>query len=330
MGFVTEILHTRNREAAVRALVERYDRVLVRNKNNLWNPLRLRRAQLQDLKPFIVLNPQEFDTELAGWNERGGVLLYDRAYVALENIGAHPAQLISECPLSLQQLDSYIEGTSELAVVYRPPNWNEHRRWIRSNVPSAERCQRLWELVGAAPERPDIAGPLGFCTKGCRVVSERDAQVHLGARSAELQCVRRAFLLPRAFKAVWRVVPRIAPDDPTLVDVYDFIDKRCPTVDGARLVVPGIISRHTRHWKVAIRQLERRGAVSLPGALFCYYLGDVTPHWERLDARQRVAERRLEEIIAKIEASPEFNPKRAPPSPRLPAHPARSRSLSAA
>jgi len=325
---VTEIVHTRNREETARELLRRYGRVLVRNKNNLWNPLRLRRAALADLNPFIVLNPQEFDTQLAAWNREGGLCIYDRAYVALENIAAHPAQLISECPISIPQLDAWTEGTSEIAVVYRPPNWNEHRRWVRSNFPRAEQCRRLYDFIAAAPACPEVAAAVGMRLTA-PVVAERQAQAYMGMRSAELGCARRAMLPPRAFKMVWQVSPRIAPlGEPTLSAAYAFLDE-CPQLEGARLVVPAEISKRVRHWKVAMRLLERRGHVAVRDTLFCYDLDEIVPHWERLDARQRTADTRLEEIIARVEASAEFNPQ-ALPTPRLPAHPARTRLSSVA
>lgn len=318
------ILQTRNREAAARVLAKKYDRVFIRNKNITWNPLRMRRVKISDLAPFIVMSQPEFDAQLEAWNRDGGMVIYDRTYTQYENVAAHQAQLVCECPASITELEAWTEGASEVAVVFRPPNWKEHYRYVRNTRPEAALCRRLYDLVAAAPTHPGLRDALEL-RDGLRVLPEAPTAEALGLTTAQLRHVRKALFPPWAFRGVWQVVPRTPPHDATLAGVYHWIVNECPKVDGAHICNGMNMMKHVRFWKLAIRALDRCGAVGVRDTLYYYYLDRVNPHWDRLDARRRVAEGRLAQVIKKIEQAAEltlpavhspqsaFLPRRAPP-----------------
>lgn len=315
MGFCpVQHLHTRHLEDTARALAGAHDRVLVRNKNVLWQPIRLRRAKLADLAPFIVLNPPAFDSELAAWNERGGMLIYDRAYQRAENIAAHHAQFIVECPLSVQDLDNYVDGTRDLAVIYRPPSWREHERCVGLLWPSAELCRRYYDLVQAAPKSGALAKALDL-PEGFTVANDDWMSEQLGLSTAELWRVRNATFRMRDFRMVNQVIPRIAPEDRTLAELYHYIVREFPAMNGVHLIVGSALTKAARHWKVALRDLARCGAIERKETFFCHLPDVMPPHWFKIDAEHRRAKERLEEMIARVEASAEFSPKAALRSP---------------
>lgn len=324
-----EILHTRNHEEAARALAARYDRVLIRNKHILWKPIRLRRAAIADLEPRIVLNPQQFDSELDAWNKDGGVVMYDRAFKKYENIAAHHAQLLTECPISVEDLERYIEGTRELVVIFMPPHWREHERAVREFYPDARLCERFYRIAqrGGTPSAGVLAA-MGAVEAG-RMVSDADMAAALKVTTAQLGRIRRAMLRKREWKMVTPVVLRIEPEDATLAQTYRFIERECPKVDGAHLIVGTKLSKAIRHWRVALRALERRGAIARRDPLFFYLLDGLEPDWRRLAQRHEAGKARLMRMAQFMETTEELNP-RALQSRRSPARPSRSLSTSAA
>lgn len=325
---MTQLLRTTNREAAAHELAARYPRVFIRNKNLLWNPLRLRRAKLADLNPFIVLNKPEFDAQLKAWNREGGVVIYDRNYKSYEDVAAHQAQLICECPPTVADLDAWIEAARDVVVVFTPPRWDEHHRWVAHNFPVTELCRRFYELVLAAPTDEELGRVLGF-NAGFRVLGDMSAMTALGLSNAQLRQVRKALFRPRNLRTVWQVIPRVAPTDLTMAAAYHFLQSECPKVEGGVHLVTGrAMMKHVKYWRAALRDLERAGAVACRDTLFCYYLDEIPPNWDRFDIRRCSAEDRLEEIIRKVEALPEFTP--ASTSSRSPAPRDLSRSTSGA
>lgn len=307
-----EIQYTRNREATARALAGHYERVFIRNKNRLWNPLRLRRAVIADLNPYIVLNAPEFDAQLLAWNQAGGALIYDRSYTPSENVGAHHAQLLSECPLSTDLLDAYIEGARELVVIFKPPNWKEHHKWVAANYPPGDLCRRLYDLVMASSFDEAMGEALGF-TPGFRVVPEDRELETLAVHPAIVRVVRKTVFRRRSRKTVWRAALRIEPEDRTMAEIYRFIVARCPKVNGVHLIAGGTMIEVVRFWKKALRDLDRCGAIALKGFLQCYWPEELPPNFGRLDRRRYVAERHLREMIKFVEDAPEFNPAVFPP-----------------
>jgi hypothetical protein len=313
-----QIFQTRNREAAARVLSGRYERVMIRNKNMLWNPLRLQRAKLADLNPYIVMNPPEFDAQLEAWNRNGGMLIYDRTFSRYENVGGHEAQLVSECPISISELENWIEGASTAAVIYNPPNWTEHRRYIDNIHPSAERCAKLYETICAAPPNDDVGALFGLPSGSSHVLAEGDTSAVMGLNTAQLKCLRKSMFHRGHYKAVWRATLRVEPDDDTLARAYQFIERECPCVGGVHLITGATLARHVRFWKMALRHLERRGAIGLKDILYCYNLDRFSPHWERMDARRRVAEGRLTQMIKRLDGARELSlPKTHSPQSRF-------------
>jgi hypothetical protein len=222
-----ELLHTRDLEEAARELASRYERVFVRNKNILWNPIRLRRSRLQDLKPFIVLNPPAFDAELAAWNERGGMVIYDRSYQRAENVAAHHAQLISECPLSLADLDNYVDGARDVAVIYWPPRWDEHRRCVGSCGRAPSSASASTSSSQGADTNEALGAPW-ISLRASPVAGDTESARSSSSRLAQLWRVRNATFRMRDYKMVTPVILRVPPQDRTLAEVYAYIVRECP------------------------------------------------------------------------------------------------------
>lgn len=296
--------HTRDMEGTVRALASRFERVLIRNKNILWNPIRFRRRKIADLKPRIVLNSQAWDSQLQEWNVHGGLMIYDRSFRLTENIAAHQAQIVIECPLSVEELLEYAAGTRELAVVYAPPHWREHERCVNTLFPNGELCKRFDMLVQAAPECGECSA---LKLPPCTAITDEDVSEMLGVTSSEMWRVRSSIYRKRDFNTITRVMLRHPPDDRTLAAVYEAIE-RFPEVEGVHLILGNGLGKATRYWKQALRDLARRGAINLLDTLYCYFPPEVPINWRHVDAARERAWRRFEEVRSFVEALPEFNP----------------------
>lgn len=325
-----QFLHTRDMEAAVRTLAAGYERVLVRNKHVLWKPIRLRRAALADLEPRIVLNPPQWDSELHAWNRDGGVLIYDRGFKRDENIAAHHAQLVTECPLSIEWLERVTEGTREVAVVYLPPNWREHERGVRDLFPDAKICEAVYRRAQQYGKRPSAATRAAMdCTEEGRMMSDVDMAAALGITPPQVARIRNVMLRRREWQMVNPVVLRIEPEDATLAQAYRFIERECPVVDGAHLIVGSRLSKAIRFWRVALRSLERCGAIARRDTLFFYLFDGLEPDWAKIAETHETAKDRMRKMAAYVEALPELTLLETP-SPRSHARPAASPRSSAA
>jgi hypothetical protein len=293
-------------EGAARALAGRYDRVLVRAKNALFHRIRLRRSKLADLKPYITLNPAAFDAQLDAWNEAGGMLIYNRDYRREENIDAHHAQLVCECPLSVDAVTKFTEKTREILVIYRPPNWREYDRRVNDLYPDASICMRFYEIIRASKKQD-----------GFHVVSDESMREALNVTSPQLFRIRKATFLARDYRMVIQVIPRIEPVDSTLVGVYNWILRECADANGVRMIEGTSLSKAVKHWNVALKALVRCGAIARKDTLFFYHLSELDPDWEKIDTTRNAAQTNLREVIKMVEKSEEFNLP-ASTSPRSP------------
>lgn len=316
-----EILHTRDMEEAVRTLAARYDRVLVRNKHILWKPIRLKRAAIADLEARLVLNPPQFDSELHAWNRDGGVLIYDRGFKRDENIAAHHAQFITECPLSIEWIHRVSEGTREVVVVYIPPNWREHERGVRDLFPDAKLCERVYRMAqhGARPSQAMLEA-MGAKEEG-RIISDVEIAKALKLTPGHICRIRNQMLRKREWQMLNPVVLRIEPQDAALAHAYRFIERECPKVDGAHLIVGAKLSKTVRFWRVALRSLERCGAIARRDTLYFYALDGLEPDWKKIARTHDAAKSALRDMAAFIEGTPELS-RQGTPSHRSRAHPA--------
>lgn len=294
---------TRDREAAARILVGRHRHVLLRNKNLLWSPLRVRKSLLTDLSPFIVMNPPAFDTQLAGWNREGGLMVYDRAYRGREDIVAHGAQVVGEVPASIEVLRGYAAGTRGELVIFHPPTWDEHGRWVAAFWPPGDVCRALYAMAQAGERDEPLRAALDL--PPCRVVSDKAAADALKVSRAELSRVRNTTFRFRDFWTVLKVAARITPQDRTLTPWFDRI-AAYPEIDGARMVVESELQVASPRWKKALRDLERCGSIEVRDTVRCYLLDGLEPDWDMIDAKHVGARRRLTEVISFVEELPEF------------------------
>lgn len=302
---MAEFLHTRDMEGTARKLADRYPRLFIRNKLNLWNPIRLRRSNLADLHPAIVLNPPEFNSELLKWNQDGGTLIYERSYQKDEDVAAHNAQLVCECPLSVAELNAFAEGTQDMAVIYRPPNWDEHRRNVHDLYPTAGLCKQFFEKAQSSAEDSALENAL-MLPEGFQVCSDEAMRGHLGITSAQLWKVRNTTLRKRDYRFITQVILRHVPDDKQLADVYYFIKRECPVIDNKHLILGSMLNKATTFWKLALRNLVRRGSIAKKDTLFCYFLQGLPPKWDRIEKDHVDAKQRLADVIRLVESSVEF------------------------
>lgn len=323
-----EILHTRDLEEATRALAGRYERVLVRAKTALMSPIRLPRAKLADLGARIVLNAAAFDRERDAWNKDGGTLFYYRAYRMHENIAAHHAQLVVECPLSMDFLNWMTESARETVVVHVPPNWREHESSVRYVYPDAALCERFYRLAQQGVEPPPgVREAMGAVEAG-RMVTDVQMKDALGLSFAQVARIRDVMLRKREWKMVTPVMVRCEPEDETLAQAYRFIANECPVVDGAHLIVGASLSKAHRFWRVALRDLQRCGSIARRDTMFFYLLDGLEPDWRRIENEQRDAKKRLAKVAAYVSGTPELKAPAKPPR-RSPARPETSLSSSA-
>ncbi len=279
--------------------------MLIRNKNLLWQPIRLRRSAIQDLRPFIVGNPKEFDRERDTWNRDGGMMIYDRGFGVRENIAAHHAQLVSECPPSMEDLRDCVQSARELVVIYRPPSWDEHIRWVQYTAPNAEICRNFFNLARSAATNEKIGAALNI-NEPFTVCSDASLCDALKIRIPQLWRIRDSTLRYRDWKMITRVVPRIAPPDQTLADVYHFILRECSEVDGEYLIVGSALAKAARFWKVALRRLEIEGAIERRETVFCYLLSGLPPDWEAIELAHLRKRATLDKITTFVDGLPEL------------------------
>lgn len=320
---MAQVFHTRDMEEAVRALAGRYERVLVRNYHVLWKRIRLRAVDLADLEPRVVRFAPQWERELHDWNRDGGLLLYGRDYQHSENIAAHHAQLMVECPLNRERFERMIVAARELVVVYMPPSWDEHWRAVRELNPDATVGKRVYRAMkeGPAPT-PAVLSAIGRVEAGC-IATDKDLAKAAGVQPWEVKRMRNIMLIWREYTMVNQAILRYPPDDPTLAQAYRFIERECPKVDGVHLIVKTKLAKAVRFWRAALRDLERCGSIALREELFFYPLDGLPPDWQKMAAIHESARSRFTAMVEFLQQTPEFNPPkksrsraRSAPSPR--------------
>lgn len=298
------VFHTKDRESAARALLARHRHVLLRNKNMLWQPLRIRKEKLTDLRPYIVMSPAACDAQLEAWNRDGGLLIYDRGHRRRENIVAHGAQVVGECPASVDLLRIYSAGTRGELVVFKPPSWEEHEKWVAAFWPTAETCRKLYALAEAAPRDEPLRAALDL--PPCRMLTDSDACKALGRSKAEVTRIRNAIFRTRDYWTVIKVRARIAPPERTLAEFYTYLTTSFPAVDGHHAIVEHEMIAAWWKGTTLLRALERAGSIEISDTVRCYLLDGLPPDWERVDEAHIDARRHLMEMVGYIEESAEF------------------------
>jgi hypothetical protein len=161
-------------------------------------------------------------------------------------------------------------------------------------------------------------------------VSDEKMAVALKATPGQVKRMRNTMLLKSQWKSVNPVVLRVEPDeDPVLLKVYQTIQRDCPVIDGAHMIVGTGLNRVTRFWTMALRSLERRGYLTWRDTLYFYRLDGLEPDWKKIQRTHEDAKEAMRRVAAYVAATPEFSPQ-AEPSSRSPARPAPSRLSSAA
>ena len=291
---------------AAHELAAKNPRFLIRAKNVLWNPLRLNQKALADLNPYIVMNAHEFDAQLLEWNRKGGTLIYHRSYRSSEDIAAHHAQMIVECPIDEVWFEKYLDGAHEVGVVHHPPHWKEHLKYLLDVHPIAERAQAFHEFISKSPQRIDIENLLG--KRGFTVCSDEEAAQGLGLSTAQVRYARNAIYRRRQVKMVSQVVTRIEPGtDIALQNIYRYIEEQfTPNEHGVRFIVGEELRKATRWWRAALSHLERLGSIKWMDTLYCYTPDLLPPKWYKIQAEHDRARRAFDAMMERVERMPEI------------------------
>jgi hypothetical protein len=297
------ILRTSQMEQAARLLASRYPRLLIRSAPALATPIRFRQQLISDLAPFVVRS-SEGDAQVAAWEKSGGVLLWMRSFRADEDLPEHDAQLLTECPLSMRDLDLETRPTRNVAVIYRPPTWRAHEREVEDRFPSPAVCKEFIAHLRRGSANPTLCGVLGIPSTGTIVCSDDAMMDAMRLTPRQFRLVRKATLRKPSYRKVIRLVPRIEPKDKALLDLYRAI-KRCPEEGGAHLVQDNALDQGHRCWKVGLRRLERSGSVARKGTLAVYFSEGIKPAWGAIQARHGEARAALATIIATVDAAPD-------------------------
>lgn len=192
-------------------------------------------------------------------------------------------------------------------MIYKPPNWREHERYVLGSAPSLEACRRYYELVTSAATRADIGEALGL-QPGFHAVSDAWIVAALGLNNnAEAIRFRNVVFRKSEYKIVMQLIPRHPPDDHTLVSLYQWL-LTLPTIGGGVRLVEGMraVSRKMRYWNQAFADLERCGSIARKDTVVCYYAPALGPNWGRLRAAHTAAKEDLQEIARMVDSSPEL------------------------
>lgn len=312
------LLKTSHMEDAVLALDREHERVMVRAVHYVANPIRLRVKKLEEIRPFYARNAPEFDSEIAAWKEENGTLVNYRPAFRKEQVLPHNAALICELPLSMDMVEVETRDTSDLCVVYRPPTWREHEELLFNRHPGGTACKRfMQEVAGLRPtkEHAEIAVITGIPTAGTRAIED----AALEESFPDLSSLRKRTLRSaagRQFSVITPLIPRIEPEDHTLMPLYRFIKEELPSHGGVKLARDNVLSKAMRFWKIGLRALVRSGSVEQKGKIGFYGVGGfgIAPDYVRLQAEHDAAKGKLNRLIEAVDALPEFQGRSSPQS----------------
>lgn len=319
-----ESFRTSKMEESVIALDKAYNKVMARADVRLPGPIRIRTNLLQDIRPFYLRSNEAFDSQVDRWDEENGTLLNYRNFNKAEKRYPHDALFICEAPLSIDELELLTRDTQKICVIYRPPTWRRHEEAAFIKYPPSTQCKRLVQAVlGAGPtkEYAEMAQALGIPTAGTYAITDDDLMTALGIPKKEMSVTRKRALVSmgaRRFSLVYPLIPRIEPDDKNLHDLYRYIVDTLPEKGKFKLAKDNVLSNAARFWKVALRALVRSGSVERKPAIGFYFMGDIAPDYDRIQAAHLAGKARLARLIEYVDALPDF-------LSRLPSRPSRAR-----
>jgi hypothetical protein len=295
-------------EDAARLLSTRYDKVLVRAWYMMPTiKLRIRAKELQDLPLYYGRAAQAFDREIDKWKDQGGVLIYYRSFGVREGLGPHDAQLLCECPLSIQQIDKVTTETEKLCVVRKPPTWRPHEEEVDLRFPTSTLCKRFWQASHDGIRNEALCKTIGIPDIGTHWHGDDELAERLGITPREFRVVRMTCLKNRDYLSIVHLIPRIEPEDATLLPAYEFIKNECPEFgQGVHLHVGNALKKVARFWRVAIRLLVRCGSVQRKTTTAIYLPSGLEPDWKEIDQDRKDAKSRLAEVMQMVDGLEEI------------------------
>lgn len=305
-------------EPAVEELDRQFDRVMVRAIHYLDKPIRLRVKMLQDIRPFYLRNDPAFDREIDRWNEENGTLINFRPWFRNERVLPHDATFICECPLSMDEIEAQARDAGKICVVYPPPTWRAHLEDLFYRFPPATLCKRFFQTVSKT--KPDkhllsIALACSIPTAGTYAIDD----AILAADFDNLNVVRKRTMKSkegRRWSTVLQLIPRIEPEDRTLLGMYQHIKNELPVIGHVRLARDNALVKAARFWKIALRALVRSGSVEQKAKIGFYFMDGLEPDYLKISADHEAAKARFNQLKAQVDALPEFRalPRQSPKS----------------
>lgn len=301
-------------EATALLLDERFDRVMVRAGYNLSAPIRLRWKMLDSIRPFLLRNAPEFDSEIPKWQKENGTLINNRLYARGEPVLKHNATLLCECPMSWDDVEQHSRDASDLCVIYRPPSWRAHEEALRAWFPSGLACKRFAELVkaSATPESA-IAEACAIPASGTYAMADDAMWDALQVGADELATLRKRTMrvvnerkkYSHRFTLVHQLIPRIEPDDATLLPIYRAVTN-LPSAGHVRLARDNVLGLTNRYWKLSLRALVRAGCIERKPTIGFYFFEGPEPDYERIQAEHVAAKGKFERMVKAVDVLPEY------------------------
>lgn len=284
-----KITITDEKEKCIRDLFDRYTHVVVQPQTLTDNPVRLREPMISDLplfshKPWLANKLEVLDK----WTEEGGVLLNFSFNQILESVGEHDAHIHIECPINMKKFNNDTVFTKSEKVIYRPPTWKNHERYVDHIYPHKDTIQRVWIALQEMREeemsnRNRIAceamkvSPIGIVACTDSELSDR-AMISI-SKMPSIRKVIEDEGMQRHCKIVYSLVPRIEPTDHALREIFDKIKAMPEQYRGERMFSSyGMVGLH-KSWRRNVKALVREGSIEKKHPIYIYPIRDVEPDW---------------------------------------------------
>ena len=317
-----QLYKTSKMEEAALALDAQHEKVMLRAIHKLRHPIRLRVKKLQDIRPFYARNDPAFDAEVERWKEECGTLINYRTYTSTEPVYEYDACMLCEAPLCVDDIDRFSRGAKSVCVIYHPPIWRAHEETLFTLYPTGQACERMLQAIASMPQSNEFASIAAACdipTAGTRGADDDELAKELGISQPDLSIVRKRAmrsLSGRRYAQVIQLIPRVEPEDKTLLAMYRFIKDELPAVGHILLARDSVLSKAARYWKIALRALVRSGSVQQKAKTAFYFVDGLQPDYDRIQAEHEAARGKLTRLIAEIDSLSEFPVRPAQAQPK--------------
>ncbi len=309
------LFKTRNMEGAARILTGRLRHVRAHIVYRAERPIWFRPGLISDLEPNVYIRRwgRQYDRQVDAWKERGGLLL-DYLIEGSELLSTD-GLMICEAPYSWKELQLETYRAKEATVVYEPPIWKPHFTYWDASNPSSATCLRLMELLEEhtilTPLQQAVAEILGLPDRRIAAMFDTDLQKHLDVGQVAVNAALNALKIASRMKpsrTAMLLSVRVEPDDPTLMEVYNFVDKCLPSVSGNIKVSTGdLMKKSGLKWRNPMRKLINQGCIAKKGRVQFVFVDALKPSYEQIDVDRDMARKKLEHMIAKVAKLPELD-----------------------